>query len=328
MPDTKSVDSARVRTRRLPKWLRIAATTTILVLAAVYIGHSLVGKGEETLQALRALRPAPLALALLVVSVGVVITALSWREPLSAMSKPITAGNAIRLFAAGQLGKYVPGVMWSVVLQAQLAARSGISSTQIAVTFGVYMLIAIATGAGIGLPAAAVLADDRPAWVIGVMVGVAVVGLLVLPWVLRLVLRHALRVRLLRDRLAPVDIKPLRRSMLLCTVSWLVSGLHLWVLAVALGASPSAALLPCVAGFALATVAGTLVFVVPDGLGVREGVLVAVLSSCLPLPAAVVVATASRVLLICSDVVMFLYGSWSARRGRVESAPIPSGGLS
>ncbi|WNV87206.1 lysylphosphatidylglycerol synthase domain-containing protein [Umezawaea sp. Da 62-37] len=315
--------TAQAGKKHLPRWLRIAATTTILVIAAVYIGHDLVGRGEETLQALRALRPAPLVLALLVVSAGVVITALSWREPLSAMSGPITSGDAIRLFAAGQLGKYVPGVMWSVVLQAQLAARSGITSTQIVATFGVYALISIATGAGIGLPATAALADDRPVWVTGGMIGLAVVGLLVLPWVLRLVLHRASRLRLLRDRLAPVGIKPLRRSMLLCTVSWLVSGLHVWVLAIALGASPSAALLPCVAGFALATVAGTLVFVVPDGLGVREGVLVAVLSGCLPLPAAVVVATASRVLLICSDVVMFLYGSWSARRARVDPAPIP-----
>ncbi len=84
---------------------------------------------------------------------GVVITALSWREPLCAVSVPIGAGDAVRLFAAGQLGKYVPGVMWSVLLQAQLAARSGITTTQIAVTFGVYGVVSLATGAAIGLPA-------------------------------------------------------------------------------------------------------------------------------------------------------------------------------
>lgn len=315
------------RRPRLTRWLRIAATVLILGVATVYIGHELAGDWDQTWQALLALRPLPLALALVTVCAGVVITALSWREPLQALSVPIAAGDAVRLFAAGQLGKYVPGVMWSVVLQAQLAARSGITTTQIAVTFGVYGAVSIATGAAIGFPATIDrLTDGSPALTAAV-VALAVLGLLVLPWLLHRTLRLTQRLRGLRGRLAPVDHRPLRRSVLLCVVSWLVSGVHLWVLAIALGASPLAALLPCVGGFALATAAGTLAFVVPDGLGVREGVLTVVLSACLPVPAALVVASASRLLLIASDVLMFLYGSWSARGTRAKPTLEPSGGL-
>lgn len=294
------------------RWVRIAVTVAVLACVSVYIGLDFAEHGDETLRAIGALRPLPVALALATVCVGVVITALSWREPLQAVAHPIGAPDAVRLFAAGQLGKYVPGVMWSVVLQAQLAARAGITLTQMGVTFGVYALVSIATGAAIGFPATVGLIGDGSPWPAVAVVAAAAAGLAALPWLLR----QAARLPVLRDRLTPVAAGPLRRSVLLCGGSWLVSGLHLWVLAIALGASPAAALLPCVGGFALATVAGTLAFLVPDGLGVREGVLAVVLSGCLPAPAALIVATASRVLLAASDVIMFSYGSWSARRAR------------
>ncbi len=51
--------------------------------------------------------------------------------------------------------------------------------------------------------------------------------------------------------------------------------LHLWVIAVLLGAPPLLSLPVCVGGFALATVAGSLAFVLPDGWGARELVLLA-----------------------------------------------------
>ena len=294
------------------RWVRIAVTVAVLACAAVYIGRSFADNGGETMRAIGALRPLPVALALVMVCVGVVITALSWREPLQALSRPIGGADAVRLFAAGQLGKYVPGVMWSVVLQAQLAARAGITLTQMGVTFGVYAVVSIATGAAIGFPATIGLIGGGSPWPALAVAAAAVCGLVALPWLLR----QVARLPLLRDRLTPVAAGPLRRSVLLCGGSWLVSGLHLWVLAIALGASPTAALLPCVGGFALATVAGTLAFLVPDGLGVREGVLAVVLSGCLPPPAALIVATGSRVLLAAADVIMFWYGSWSARRAR------------
>jgi hypothetical protein len=300
----------------LTRWSRVAVTVAVLACAAGYIGRDMAGHGDETLRALAALRPLPVALAMVAVCAGVVITALSWREPLQAVSQPIGAADAVRLFAAGQLGKYVPGVMWSVVLQAQLAARNGITLTQMGVTFGVYAVVSISTGAAIGFPATAGLAGGGSPSLAVAMVAVAAAVAGLLPWLLR----QAARLPVLRARLTPVPAGPLRRSVLLCGGSWLVSGLHLWVLAIALGASPTAALLPCVGGFALATVAGTLAFLVPDGLGVREGVLTVVLSSCLPPPAALVVATGSRVLLAASDVIMFVYGSWSARRARAGLA--------
>ena len=197
-------------------------------------------------------------------------------------------------------------------------ASRGITTAQIAVTFGVYALISIASGAAVGLPAAVNLIYGPS--LVGVSVVVGVIGIVALPWILRPVLAGAWRIKALRSRLSPVDGSALRRSVLLCTVSWLVTGMHLWILAVALGVPARAALLPCVCGFALATALGSVAFVVPDGLGVREGILALVLSTCMPAPIAVIIATASRVLLAVADLIMFTYGSWSVRRQQRISA--------
>ncbi|GAA2837427.1 hypothetical protein GCM10020220_027940 [Nonomuraea rubra] len=55
-------------------------------------------------------------------------------------------------------------------------------------------------------------------------------------------------------------------------------GLHLWPLAIAMGAPPSRSLLLCVGAFTLATSIGIAAVFIPDGIGVREAVLTATLS--------------------------------------------------
>jgi hypothetical protein len=99
-----------------------------------------------------------------------------------------------------------------------------------------------------------------------------------------------------------------RRAIAAQSLSWLVSGHHLWLLAVVAGAPPGRSYLICVAGFAVATVAGILVMVAPDGIGVREAVLMVGLASVMPLPVATTVVLASRLVTALSDVAVGAVG--------------------
>jgi uncharacterized membrane protein YbhN (UPF0104 family) len=81
-----------------------------------------------------------------------------------------------------------------------------------------------------------------------------------------------------------------------------VSGHHLWLLAVTAGAPPAKSYLICVAGFAAATVAGLVVMIAPDGLGVREAVLLVGLATVMPLSVATPVVLASRLVCALSEV--------------------------
>ncbi|HZB51504.1 MAG TPA: hypothetical protein VE547_20620, partial [Mycobacteriales bacterium] len=86
-------------------------------------------------------------------------------------------------------------------------------------------------------------------------------------------------------------------------LSWLLLGLHAWVLALALGATASATTVAvAVGGFALGYGLGPLVVVTPAGAGVRETALVLTLGGVLGgSSAALAVALVSRLLLVVTE---------------------------
>jgi uncharacterized membrane protein YbhN (UPF0104 family) len=86
-------------------------------------------------------------------------------------------------------------------------------------------------------------------------------------------------------------------------LGWLISGTHVAVLAVALGAPPAAAVTVGVGGFALSVVAGIFTVVMPGGLGIRELVLGLTLAALLTGPGLVTLVALSRVLLSVGDIV-------------------------
>lgn len=292
-------------------WVRRATTALVVLMCAGFLGRSLAADREAAGAALGRLGPWLLP-ALLAALVGLWLTALSWREPLQALSRPLGRLFAVKLFAAGSLRKYVPGVMWSIVLQTRLAASSGITVFHFTATFGLYAAVSLATGAALGLPT--LLRYVHGGWTALGAAALAGVALLVLPWALAVAVRLVRRLPALAKRLVEVPQDVLSRAVWLCSVSWVVTGLHLWLLVVALGADPVAALLPCVGGFALATSVASLVVVVPDGIGVREALLAVSLATLLPPAEAVAAAAASRLVLAAADVVAFACGSVTARR--------------
>ncbi|MBE0528193.1 MAG: hypothetical protein IH629_03185, partial [Thermoleophilia bacterium] len=70
--------------------------------------------------------------------------------------------------------------------------------------------------------------------------------------------------------------------LLLFTVDWLVAGTGAWLLARAITGLDVGALPLVIVAYALAYAAGMLAFFIPSGIGVREAVLTASLSSRLP----------------------------------------------
>jgi uncharacterized membrane protein YbhN (UPF0104 family) len=93
----------------------------------------------------------------------------------------------------------------------------------------------------------------------------------------------------------------LRRAVLVSIGSWLVTGLHLWCLAMLFGAPTARALPVCVGAFALATAAGVCVVVLPDGWGVRDVILLGALSTVMAPHAAGLTVLASRVVCAGGD---------------------------
>jgi hypothetical protein len=253
-------------------------------------------------------------------AVAVLLTGVSWRVVLAGLGAPMPLRPALAVYSAGQLGKYVPGSVWVVALQAELGRRQGVARPVMALGYVVAILVAIATGGAVGL--LVLLSADRAAlgWLVPAL---AVAGLLGAVAILRPRLVNSgiawLATRLGRD-LPALDLpgRALAGALALTTGAWVMFGLHAWLLARPLGAGPDL-LAPTTGAFALAFVAGLLLVPLPAGAGVREGVLVAILAGSIGAPAALAVGLVSRFVLVLVD--LALAGLLGVRR---IAAPVRS----
>ncbi|WP_083802319.1 lysylphosphatidylglycerol synthase transmembrane domain-containing protein [Micromonospora sp. ATCC 39149] len=275
------------------------AALTAVFVAAVLGGVTLTLRGQQWSTLGRLLRPDTagwLLAALLVTGVGLLCGMRAWTLTLASVGAVVPPRTGVRMFFVGFLGKFVPGRVWGLLAQLRLGDAAGVSRGRMAGTYLVNLVVVLLTGGAVGLLVApAVLGTGTGlAWLL-LPVALLVV-LAIRPRVLDLLVRLAARVAR-RPRPAPLH-RPaeVRHAIAWQSLSWVLSGVHLWIVAVLLGADAGAALPAAVGAFALATTAGTVALFVPDGAGVREVLVVAALSTVLPLPAAVTAAVASRVL--------------------------------
>jgi hypothetical protein len=246
-----------------------------------------------------------------------VLTMLGWRVVLADLGSPLHVAPAGGVFYVGQLGKYLPGSVWSVVAQAEMGARLTIPRARSAVASLVSVGLAAICGLIVGLPALPLLFSRDESTPLGWTL-VAILPLLaVVFWPRLLNWGIARGLRLLRRERLEHELSG--RAVLLASLAfmgaWLSSGLHVLVLANATASGPvdeRRLVLACISGFALASSLAMFSVVLPAGLGIREGLLVLLLGPIISTPSATAVVVVSRFLTLSSDVVFALLGwAWA-----------------
>jgi glycosyltransferase 2 family protein len=294
------------RLPRLPRVLwRVLVIAFVLVLVGA-MGATLAGQDWSVVAVVLAQRDSGqiallLAGALLASTVGLILGFLSWRVVLLELGSPVSGPRVARVFFVVFLSKYVPGKVPGLIAAAKVATANGVGLARLMSTAALSMSLVLLTGLTIGLLAGVQMLGAQVAWLAAAALLIVVV--LVRP---QLVNHGAnLVLRLLRQPdPRSASARGIRLAVVAQAVSWLVTGLHLWLLAVAMGADPLRSLGLCVGAFTLATTVGMLTVVIPDGIGVREAVLTAALTVVLPAPAAAVVAVASRLISTVSEVAL------------------------
>jgi glycosyltransferase 2 family protein len=286
-----------VTTSRARRWLwALQATVTVAVL--VLVGRALARNWAEfrSLKVTLDVQPGWLALAALVVFFTYALYIESWRRLLAGWGQRIPFRAAARAWCLANLGRYLPGKIWSVAGLVVLAERAGVHGGAAAAS--AFASQALILGAGAAVVAAATpRATSAVRLVAAVLVAVATVGALVWkPTANRLG-------RLLNSGtpLAPLHPSAVAAAASLMIGGWLTYGLAFWLLA--RGILPGAALpLTTAAGaFALGYLLGMLALFAPGGVGVRELVLVGLLTPHLGSGGAVAVSVGSRVLLTLTE---------------------------
>lgn len=288
-------------TPALVRWL-------FLALVAGFVGWGFRDQGGELLDAIRATSPAAVAVAGLLVLIGLNLTSIAWLELLGGFGHRLPVRHGRAVFFVGQLGKYIPGGIWSMGAHTQLARAHDVPVRVTVSNSLTFLWINLATAGIVAGGAGLVGLSDvpLPSW----LTVAGVVGCLVAltpPMLTRAAAvfsAGAHRPRLRVPRLA--------RLVVLMAVTWTAYAGAL----VALTPDPEPALVPAAAGaFALAYAVGVVVVFAPAGVGARELTLVALLAPAIGLAAAGSVAILIRLLHTAGDLLLALV-SWVLSRGR------------
>jgi uncharacterized membrane protein YbhN (UPF0104 family) len=235
------------------------------------------------------LQPGWLALCALLYLAGLGFSALFWYRLLRAFGQRPPLLATARAYYVGQLGKYLPGKAWALLLRASLVRSSTVSLGAAGITAFYEVLTTMAAGALL----AAVLFAWQPPVASGLdwspvalgLILLALVGVPLLPGVFNLlVARVAARFPAMEVAdLPPLRVADLVQGLGITACTWWMFGLSLWALLQGLMPEPPEMSSSLWARFtalvALPYVAGFLALFMPGGLGVREGLLLAFLSA-------------------------------------------------
>jgi uncharacterized membrane protein YbhN (UPF0104 family) len=271
------------------------------VAGLVFVGLRVVRDREEIGDALAAADPVWLAAAVTSGLAAMTLLGLNWLAIVRAGGALAPRRRGLAWFFVGQLGKYVPGGIWPVVGQAELAHRDRLSRS-IAYWSTALSMVATLLGATCVAAVAGLLAPAGSRLVPALLAAVAVVAL------------AAPALPALRRGLHRVADRITSRELRLPPAGWFAAVvaryLPMWLLfagmtvgsAAALGADLDAeAVVTLVYAACVSWIAGFVIIGLPGGLGVREAVLIGLLTG--PLGAGVAVSTAlvSRVVSIGVD---------------------------
>ncbi len=288
----------------------------LAVVATFFVGRALLREWDEVRASLTDANLGWIALAALLAAAGMTAIAVPWRRALELLGAELPQVEVVARYYVGEIGKYVPGGIWTVVGRAELARRAGVGRiaaySSVALSLAALYLAAMFVVVA-GAPA--IVGGGEPGrylWVL-VLLPVGVVGLH------DAVLERARRVgeRLL-GRSIDTPIPAWGDSLTLVVrylPAWLGIGTATWAIARGLGQDVSwldvapAAVLSWIVGFVLVPV--------PGGVGVREAAFVA--ASGLDPGVAAAVAVVARVLFVLVDIAGAAWGSASLARQRVVS---------
>jgi hypothetical protein len=297
-------------------WRGIQIALAAIVIALV--ARKLIEEWGAVTLALEHARPNWLALA----ASGVMVLATyallieTWRVLLRGWRYDIPFLDAARIWTTSNLGKYLPGKVWSITALVVMTREYGVSAAEGATASVLLTLVNTLVGFAVAIVAGAALLELPP--VVVVVVAVIAAAVLVSPSALPRL--GALAGRLFRREivLRPLEHRVLLTAGVLTAIAWLMYGVAFWLFTLGVLGSAPGALRNYIAVFAGSYLLGFIAIFSPAGAGVREGAMaVALQRAGFATGPALLLVVASRLWLTALEVIPPLIFLAFVRRRRL-----------
>lgn len=248
-----------------------------------------------------------------------------WRRLIAGAGERLGWLDASVIWLAGNLGKYVPGKVWSIVAMSGMAAERGVSPAVAAGSSVVMQVVTIAAGAAVVVASGGAIPGGPAA--AAILVVAIIAALLALPAVIPRLLKLAGK-RAENAKLPPTGT--LWFTIVVACAAWVLLSLGFMLFVRAILPESDGNVLAYMSAYTASYIAGFLAPFAPGGIGVREPALVIAMTR-LELAStadAAVIAVASRLWLTVVELVPGLIALWvhlaSRRRTAHERGPTGS----
>jgi hypothetical protein len=298
--------------------LLVAGQVALALVVVAFLGRAVAAHWSEfrSLETSLEIRPAWIALSALIVFSTYALLVAAWVVVIAGWRERLPYRAAVRIWTLANLGRYLPGKVWSIAGLVVLAQREGVA-TWAAVGAAVAMQ-AIAVGSGVAVVAAAAPGSLSPLTLgVSAAVAAATIALLASAPAAALVARVSGR------ELRPLPLGAVVAAGAAMSVGWVGYGVSFWCLARGVLGPTALGLGPATGVFAAGYLVGLLALFAPGGVGVREVIFVALLTPAVGSGSAIVLSVASRVLLTVTEAAAALGGLTLGGRmaGQVRVAP-------
>lgn len=249
---------------------RVIRTLLQVVLLAA-VGAYIYAKRGDYVHVLRDTTPdwGRVLQSSLLVLIAYVVLIQTWRQTVNAWGERLDLLSATRIWFVSNLGKYLPGKVWTIAAMGTLAQEEGVSPVAAVGSSLVVQLVNIVTGFGVF-----VFTGARAMEVSGAAIAAVVVlagAIAAAPWLLPYAARFASRVSgrpFAEPHLPPSAIWWAAAGT---TLAWVFYGIAFEAFAVALAPTEVHGSIPAwTAVFVGSYVLGFLAVFAPGGIGVRE----------------------------------------------------------
>ena len=244
-----------------------------------------------------------LVFSFILMVVSSIVIGLGWNLILRLLGAVVGYRKALKIYLLTELGKYIPGKIWTMVGKVYLLEKEGVDGVKAATSVGVRLAIHVVSGLLIFLVSLLFWTPAESVRRVYFLFFLLPLGLLFLhPSVFGRTLNFALK-RLKRDSIKfTLKYEHIILLIFFWCGWWVLTGISIYFLIVSIYPL-SSTLLPAIIGIcAITWLAGFFSFIVPAGLGIIEGMVVLLLSLYLPVYMATLIALLIRVLRTANNV--------------------------
>jgi len=289
--------------------LKKIAGALIILACFFFLGRVLYSNLGELDARQWSLKPWLLALSFLFLFANLTISSFAWKRVLLLFGARLPFPQCFKIMFVSALGKYLPGKVWPYLGQMYLSGKAGIPGSvtllSVLLLFGIRSLVGL-----LAFVASLYLWGDFSVIQVSLLLlgSLAFILLILSPPILNRLLGALASVSnrfrkgsIPEDLMVQGDLRDVGKIILIFVANWVVFGIALYLLSNSFyHLTVSQTIILC-GVFAVSVISGIVSFLVPAGLGVREGVLSYLLSLFIPISAAIVISLVLRVWLILGE---------------------------